>query len=95
MLNSVSSILQGFAFQHHSTSNEPIKLFPTCAALKGSWTQVEPLLLYEVDKLSATRTRYSTVPVTLCMQADTPRSGEPETTQNGRSLEALPAAAPC
>ena len=28
MLSSVSSILQGFAFQHHSTSNEPIKLFP-------------------------------------------------------------------
>jgi hypothetical protein len=29
MLSNVSSILQGFAFQHHSTSsNEPIKGFP-------------------------------------------------------------------
>ena len=29
MLSNVSSILQGFAFQHHSTSsNEPIKVFP-------------------------------------------------------------------
>ena len=29
LLDNVSSILQGFAFQHHSTSNQPmIKLFP-------------------------------------------------------------------